>query len=120
MIRKTDNSKAVVKSLSFSPHSGAHDYFIALEFKNSVKIAHFVAFWARDQSRYIRHNLVIVSTSNYLFAKSPSVLIAFRSLIACLKVNVDLSLVSMQGCRRVRKKPCNSKRIPHFNSTNYL
>lgn len=50
------------------------------------------------------YDLVICLKSNYLFVKSPSVLIGFHSLIACLKNNVDFSPVSMKSCRSRNKK----------------
>ena len=67
-----------------------------------VYVSNNKAFLSRDlhlrrQSRDIHYyDLVICHTYTNLFAKSPSILIAFCLLIACLKVNVDLSLVSMQ------------------------
>ena len=43
-------------------------------------------------------------TYTYLFAKSPSRFNRIRSLIASLKTDVDLSLVSMQNCKLRDKK----------------
>ena len=43
-------------------------------------------------------------TYSYLFAQSPSLFNRIRSLIASLKADVDLSLVSMQTCKLRDKK----------------
>ena len=60
---------------------------------------------SRKQSRDVHYyHLVICLTYTYLFAKSPLLFNRIRALIASLKADVDLSLVSMQICKLRDKK----------------
>ena len=70
---------------------------------------HFVGFWSREQSRDIHYHHLDKCFHIYLLGCEVSISFQSHSLDECEvtganKVNLDLSLVSMMGCRLHDKK----------------